>query len=131
MKPNTTRCKKALDLLPHKNKAIVAIINLYLTLIISCSDTNTSTFDADIWRAQKNTIEKNNPRATMIKELEEKYIRLGMSRQQIITLLGEPDTSTKNIDIYEIGTPPFSIGLEVYEINYQGDIVVGFRIRRG
>ena len=67
----------------------------------------------------------------MIKELEEKYIRLGMSRQQIITLLGEPDTSTKNIDIYEIGTPPFSIGLEVYEINYQVDIVVGFRIRRG
>jgi len=40
----------------------------------------------------------------MIGALEKYYIRIGMKRKQVHRLLGEPDTSEGQTDVYDIGT---------------------------
>ena len=95
-------------------------------MMVGCS----SSFDASLWRAQAGSTANDNPRSAMVVSLEKNHMSLGMSREQITDLLGEPDVSATNADHYRIGVSPYGIDSEKFYINYKEDIVVGFGISR-
>lgn len=59
----------------------------------------------------------------------EKVIHAGMSRDDVIRLLGEPDSSddTTMTDTYELGVAQFGIDEEFYEIVYKDAKVASHR----
>jgi len=101
-----------------------------LLLAIACSDISESDFDAIEWQSQKGNLEQINPRASMIGALEKYHIRIGMRREQIRKLLGEPDSIVDQIDVYDIGVSPFGVDLETFQETYQEGSVSDFRITR-
>ena len=66
---------------------------LFLFLFIACnepSDNRQSNFDRDIWLANNEMEDQNNPRAAMTEDLLSSYLTTGLTRDSIFSLLGEP-----------------------------------------
>ena len=66
-----------------------------------------SSFDRSLWLSN-NTYTMNNPRFRMVEDLMSHHVRIGMSRQQVVTLLGEPTgesfISAQGVYFYILGT---------------------------
>jgi hypothetical protein len=89
-------------------------------------------FDADLWKAQYQKNERDNPRIGMVSALEREVLREGMSREAVREMLGLPEQIQGNVDLYDLGVSPYGIDYEQYAITYdQEDKVVEFSIRRG
>jgi hypothetical protein len=90
-----------------------------------------SKFDSDAWKAQKGAKITENRRAALVPALE-REMRVGMTRNEVRELLGEPDSTTDRSDTYRLGVAPFGIDPEFYRITYdaQGRVTT-FRLIRG
>lgn len=99
--------------------------------ISACAMDNTSAFNSTIWKEQRGVDLRENKRLAMLDDLERR-IRPGMSRKEVLDLLGPPDTSDPktNIDTYELGVSSLGIDGEVYRIEYANEEVVGHRWSR-
>ena len=89
-------------------------------------------FDPQRWKAERVlSDEPGGKRNSMLEALERDHLRAGMSREAVRSLLGEPDTTTKTVDQYDLGPSPVGVTMESYLIEYdsQGK-VVGFGLRR-
>ena len=63
---------------------IVVVLN-------SCSMfKNSDKFDREVWLSNSDMTDTGNPRALMTKDLLENYLKPGIHRDSILTLLGEP-----------------------------------------
>lgn len=89
---------------------------------------NTSQFDSSAWKSQRGAGAQKNLRGTMVASVE-KAIHAGMSRDDVIQLLGEPDSSdaATTTDTYELGVAQYGIDEEFYEIIYQDGKVATHR----
>jgi hypothetical protein len=86
-------------------------------------------FDSKTWQAQRG-VEKNNTRGRMLGALD-KYLRVGMPRAEVQLLLGPPDHSEADRDVYELGRSPVGVDFESYVIQYDSaGKVTQFRISR-
>lgn len=88
-------------------------------------------FDSDLWQAQHNSTATDNPRVGQIESLQRDHMRIGMSRQEVLRLLGEPEAATPDMDRYALGVAPLGVDNETYVIRYdqQGN-VASFRVVR-
>ncbi len=84
----------------------------------------TNSFDSETWKAQRGVRGQDNKRIYMEEALE-KAVRVGMSKSEVIRLLGEPDSYRTDVDadLYEIGVSPYGIDEEYYEIRYENGTV--------
>ena len=104
------------------------IITLLLPLFFSACTMPTDTFDSNTWKSQRGASAKDNKRITLVPTLEAR-IRVGMSREEVIKVLGEPDSSNQegNAVKYFLG---LSMGpdQQYYEIRYQNGVVTTMRL---
>jgi hypothetical protein len=114
---------------------LVLAASLAIVLLIwkGCAMSTTyADFDPQRWQAERGLSEEgDSKRNSMLEALERDHLRIGMSREAVRSLLGEPDTATRTADRYELGPSPVGVTLESYLIEYdsQGK-VVSFGLRR-
>jgi len=77
-----------------KNTVIIFLFFLSFSTITSCQ----TKFDREIWIKNNSLYKKKNPRFYMIDDLLENHLKVGMSKNSIIHLLGEPNKDT--IELY-------------------------------
>lgn len=107
---------------------VVAV--LLLGTCNSNKSTNVKKFDSEIWLANAGNEEKDNPRAEMISELIDEVLKVGMTRDEVIKLLGPPDSTRDTRELYDIGRSPWGVDLEYLAIDYEDDkLVLAFMLR--
>ncbi len=106
---------------------LCSAIALFLSLS-ACAMQNTTHFDSTAWKSQRGVSAKENQRGPMVSSVE-KAVQTGMSRDEVIRLLGEPDSSdaASATDVYELGVARYGIDEEFYEIKYQDGSVASHR----
>lgn len=101
---------------------------LLLSLVATACSMSTDTFDSATWKAQRGVSTKENQRIQMAPALRSR-IKAGMSRAEVIQLLGEPDSRDA-----QTGTEKYLLGLpmgpdeQYYEIQYQNGVVSSARL---
>ena len=62
-------------------------------------------FDRDAWIALRDNMDRSNPRGEMYDDLVANHLKVGMTRDEVAMLLGEPDLSEKRPDswMYRLG----------------------------
>lgn len=110
-------------------RARTLLTSLILTLSLSaCPMEPTPHFDSDAWKSQRGADARQNKRGRMVEGLE-KALHADMPREDVIGLLGEPDSSdaANSADVYELGVSEYGIDEEFYEIRYQDGKVASHR----
>lgn len=88
-------------------------------------------FDSEQWKAQRGSGADKNPRVGMVVELKQKHLREGMSRDDVHTLLGEPEQRRGASEVYELGVSPVGVSYESFVIDYDAQgRVTQFRVTR-
>lgn len=100
-------------------------------LLTACAMQETANFDSAAWKSQRGAKPLDNQRGSMVPALA-KLVAEGMSREDVIGVLGEPDSSNAatGVDIYELGVSDAGIDEEYYEIRYQDGRVASRRWAR-
>jgi hypothetical protein len=89
------------------------------------------TFDAELWRTA-DTNEQDNPRCLMQRDLEQHHLNLGITRVEVVALLGESEENEQTTSYYlgfcsPFGVDAMALGLEfdskdklsrIYDIQY-------------
>jgi hypothetical protein len=89
------------------------------------------TFDAELWHTA-DLSEQDNPRCLMRRDITENHLKLGMTRAEVIALLGEVEANEQTTSYYlgfckPFGVDAVALGLEfdsqdklsrVYDIQY-------------
>jgi hypothetical protein len=99
-----------------------------LLSLSACAMQTTSNFDTAAWKSQRGVAAQQNQRGPMLASAE-KAVQAGMSRDEVIALLGEPDIrdAASATDIYELGVARYGIDEEFFEITYQDGKVASHR----
>ena len=75
---------------------VVAVVGIISLIILSYpiwhNPFNDRTFDEEIWHAYHNSLDSGNPRGNMADDLRKNHLRRGMAKEQVIELLGEPES---------------------------------------
>src|SRR5262249_51200547 len=77
-------------------------------------------FDSDKWKALRSSTARNNPRAGMVSDLQPQ-LRPGMTRDEVVTLLGEPEVKEGARYVYSIGTSAFGVDYEYFVVEFDAD----------
>ncbi|NOT88023.1 MAG: hypothetical protein HOP03_07565 [Lysobacter sp.] len=103
--------------------AIVLLLSLS-----ACAMQTTSNFDTAAWKSQRGVAAQQNQRGPMLASAE-KAVQVGMPRDEVIALLGEPDIrdAAAATDLYELGVARYGIDEEFFEITYQDGKVASHR----
>lgn len=127
---STARSRRALSFLQLRSVRASALrCAVLLTLFLSaCTMQTTSSFDSASWKSQRGADAQQNRRGTMVAALE-KSIAVGMPREQVLALLGEPDAidAATSTDMYELGVAQYGVDEEFYQIHYQDGKVASHR----
>ena len=102
---------------------------LLLTFSLSaCVRQTTTQFDSSAWKSQRGVGAQQNQRGPMVASAE-KTVQVGMSRDEVIVRLGEPDSSqaATSTEVYELGVARYGIDEEFFEITYQDGKVASHR----
>lgn len=88
-------------------------------------------FSSDDWKSQRGVATADNRRSAQLPGLKS-LLREGMARQDVLDILGEPDRSDADagVDAYALGTSPFGIDAEYYEIRYHKGRLVSHQLTR-
>jgi len=140
--PRTARHRPALSLpgvrstpeshtFQHARLSALGAALLFSLTLSACAMDTTSNFDSDAWKAQRGVAAQDNRRGGMVVALEQ-TLSIGMSRDDVVRLLGEPDSSdaASATDIYELGVAAYGIDEEFYEIRYENGKIASHRIGR-
>src|SRR5215813_3587199 len=76
-------------------------------------------FDSDKWKAQRHSGARDNPRAGMLGALE-KLLHVGMTQNEVLAPLGEPDSKQGTLFTYNLGVPGFGVDYEHFHIEFDG-----------
>lgn len=111
-------------------QARLACALAFLTLtsslsLVACAMADNSKFNSTVWKEQRGVELRENKRLAMLDDLEHK-LHPGMNREEVLALLGPPDSrdAMKSVDIYEVGISSVGIDGEVYRIVYQNGKLV-------
>jgi hypothetical protein len=113
---------------PHLRASARCLAIVLLLSLSACAMQTTSNFDTAAWKSQRGVAAQQNQRGPMLASAE-KAVQAGMSRDEVIALLGEPDIrdAASAIDIYELGVARYGIDEEFFEITYQDGKVASHR----
>jgi hypothetical protein len=116
----------------HRLHKPACALALAITLSLSaCAMEHSSQFDSDAWKSQRGVATQENRRGPMVPALE-KVLHAGMSRDEVVGLLGEPDYSDTDAgtDTYELGLAGYGVDEEYYEIRYRDGKLESHRMGR-
>ncbi len=85
---------------------ILAVGSLYgyLHFVVFDNPFNNKKFNQQTWKQFDNNDDPDNPRGEMYEDLQKHYLKKGMGKNEVITLLGAPDIKhEKNLFSYNIG----------------------------
>jgi hypothetical protein len=84
--------------------------------------TTAGSFDSERWKAQRNSAARENPRAGMLGNLKDR-LRPGMTRDEVVALLGEPEAKEKEDTryVYDLGASAFGVDYEYYVVEFDAD----------
>lgn len=116
-----------------KNKILLLLSSFFLLLILYliffCNDKK---FDSKEWKEWKETESSLSLRYDMIKDLMNHYNLTGQSRDQIIELLGDPDSSVAHRYYYNLGYSKRGIDIGTLIIVFNdNDTVVSISVISG
>jgi len=77
-------------------------------------------FDPARWQAQRNSEAHDNPRGAMVSDLMQR-LHPGMTRSEVLALLGEPETQDGARFTYALGASAYGIDYEFFVIEFDGD----------
>ncbi|APZ92131.1 hypothetical protein Fuma_01736 [Fuerstiella marisgermanici] len=88
-----------------------------------CSPFSGRVFDRDVWLAQYGSRAADNPRASMVQHLKWAHLRTGMTRSEVVQLLGEPDWEKQmNLFSYNVGMwSGFRMDYDSLDVHFLGD----------
>lgn len=103
----------------------------FILMACTMQQTQTDGFDSGAWKSQRGAAVLENRRGAMVASLED-VVREGMTRTDVLAVLGEPDSSDTHhgIDVYELGVSGVGVDEEYYEIRYQDDRLTSHRWMR-
>ncbi len=106
---------------------------LFLRCFIFPNPFNDQRFNQSLWAAYSGSTDPNNPRGQMYEDLTKKKLKKGMSKQDILTLLGEPDFSKdETVFKYNLGAwSGFRIDYDSLDIEFDqdGKVKVFYRVQ--
>lgn len=115
-------------------RVIALAVLLFLTPLTACTMQTTQDFDASAWKSQRGVDLEENKRIYMAGGLEQ-VIHVGMRREDVIALLGQPDYTEKgettSTDVYYLGISPYAGDTQEYDIQYQDRKVISHRTIQG
>lgn len=120
---------------PNKLAKLAKLASLIILtfFITSACAMNNNDFDKEKWRIEGQKDIELNKRWEQSEELR-KTVKIGMSRPEILTLLGLPDSSTTEngiqLDTYFIGIPSYGIDMMMYNMEYQENKLVSLYFTR-
>lgn len=96
---------------------------LFLRFFIFQNPFNDQRFNQSLWAAYSGSTAPNNPRGQMYEDLTKKNLKKGMSKQDVLTLLGEPDVSKEEtVFTYNLGAwSGFRIDYDSLDIEFDQD----------
>ncbi|GAB2512375.1 hypothetical protein [Lysobacter humi (ex Lee et al. 2017)] len=87
-----------------------------------------SRFDSEAWKAQRGVPDARNRRNDMAVAARAR-LHVGMTRAQVIELLGDPDSrKTGGIEVYALGASPLGIDPQYLELTYRDGRLAAFAI---
>ena len=78
-------------------------------------------FESAAWQSERDNYGGDNSRLSMISDLEQNYLRPGMSQHTVEQLMGEPDATREALSVYDFGVSPYGKDGEFLEIKYNSD----------
>ena len=87
-------------------------------------------FDAETWRSEAGNWQGENARAGMVGAVRDR-ITPGTPRDDVRALLGAPDSSEPDADLYVLGRAQYGVDFEMLEVSYDARAhVVALTLRR-
>jgi hypothetical protein len=77
-------------------------------------------FNSDKWKAQRHSGPLDNSRSGMLDELE-KLLHVGMTLNEVLALLGEPDSKRDRVFTYNLGMYLYVMDNEYFNIEFDAD----------
>lgn len=79
-------------------------------------------FDRQLWLAQHESTDPDNPRGQMADDLRQRHLSPGMARERVLELLGEPDfEKTPAVFKYNLGAwSGFRIDYDSLDVHFDG-----------
>lgn len=130
--PKVTAPSGVLDRLAGRARARPAAAILALSFLLpACTMPQTATFDPDAWKSQRGAAPQDNRRGAMVEGLKT-AVRDGMPREEVVALLGEPDSrnAATGVEVYELGVSAVGVDEEYFEVRYQDGRVASSRWAR-
>lgn len=111
------------------------IVCLGIFVFINYFDTpfDNRVFDRELWIRNYDNYHPDNPRAEMIYDLTKNHLRAGMTKGEVIKLLGKPDRRNKRHFIsYLIGMQGFVAdpGQLEFELNDENRVIKFYLVER-
>lgn len=120
-----------------RSRCMLCTISAFLLLLNSltaCAMQSSQELDTASWKSQRGVDFEKNNRIHMM-EAVEGVIHVGMSKKDVLTLLGPPDYSedgeSTSTDVYYLGISPYAGDTQEYDIKYKDGKVVSHNIVQG
>ena len=105
----------------------------YVAYVVFDTPFDNKEFDKIVWQKYHKDMNPDNPRGEMYKSLIEDYLKQGMTKREIIQLLGEPDyKDEENLLSYNLGMwSGFRIDYDSLDLNFSndGNLVKYYRVQ--
>lgn len=85
---------------------------------------NDAQFDRAVWLAASGSSKADNPRGPMAEDLQRRFLHKGMTRRQVESIIGKPDSNSEydreyGIENYDVGRWGFCvIDLQYLQVHY-------------
>lgn len=102
----------------------VGLVILVLFLVIRAKMTPLVPFEAGLWKGYDNFPSQENPRTSMLRDLEANHLKPGMTRAQVVALLGPPSDTLDRVAnggyylTYSLGGYKRSFGYSYYQVYF-------------
>lgn len=104
---------------------------LAAALVLGACGESAMGFDKAGWAAERGNYDGKSARAGMVGELVAAGVKPGADRATVRALLGEPDSTGPNGDIYYLGRSSVGPSFESYHIEYSpAGVVTSARLER-
>ena len=114
-------------------KQLLRFIFLFIIIGTSCSSRHDIGFDSEQWKKWEETETTACVRWDMRKDLVKQHKLIGLSREQIIDLLGEPDSryQSENEIRYYLGMARVGIDTGTLILTLKNNIVIEYEFWHG
>ncbi|UVO49620.1 outer membrane protein assembly factor BamE [Sphingomonas sp. SUN019] len=89
------------------------------------------TFDKAGWAAERGNYDGESKRGAMVSGIDDAGVRVGATRDQVRSVLGDPDSTGPAADIYYLGRSRSGPSFETFRVDYStAGVVTATGVRR-